>query len=106
MIIGPHEVRTISGSGLPAAWVNKFLTPPVFSGEARYEDIFGQYHLTKYCFFIGSIDAETQKPYVGLCRHWNCADDECNADRAQYDREITAAFRKAGQSVPGLLMQR
>jgi hypothetical protein len=39
---------------------------------------------------LGANTSEDKKivPSYGFCDHWNCADDECDEDRKNYEREI------------------
>jgi hypothetical protein len=79
-------------------------------GVIHYYDIFPgtKEHVTKFCFAIGA-EKTTQneiKPRYGVCRHWNCADEECRADRDAYQSEVRDAFAKAGQTVPRDIIDR
>jgi hypothetical protein len=64
-----------------------------FYGRAEYTDIFKKHHVTKYCFRIDGIArgaGDPATPVLGLCKHWNCVDDQCKEDRRQYDAEVAA----------------
>jgi hypothetical protein len=68
---------------------------PYFFGEIVYNDVFPRtpIHVTKYCFDFEGIQAGDANHaggfLVGYCRHWNCADDECEADKTRYEDEAT-----------------
>lgn len=70
-------------------------------GAIRYNDIFPStpLHITKYCYII-SWDYSR---YTS-CRHWDCADEECDADASLYNQELQTAFAAAGKSVPKSLL--
>jgi len=76
----------------------------VISGVIQYYDIFPKspMHQTKFCFIIyPSTDSSgVFQPRYSHCSHWNCADDECKIDEASYYRDVSAAFAKAGKSMP------
>lgn len=111
-VLGPHATAPIGGIGVPVV-KNSFVsisdieagTIKVYEfGIVRYRDIFpnSPAHVTKFCYELG-MDMNEQgvlAPTHTLCQHWNCADDECKEDRAEYDAQIAAAFRKAGKPVP------
>lgn len=59
-------------------------------GYIRYRDIFPgtPEHITKYCFVVSGLSDPAlgeSKPDIGRCLHWNCADNECDADRREFD---------------------
>ena len=73
-------------------------------GVIHYRDIFAhsEAHVTKYCYSIGAArnQKDEMEPSIGLCGHWNCADDECKTDRDAWVAEVRDAFSKAGMKVP------
>jgi hypothetical protein len=83
--ITPERIKNIANRGEPG----------YLYGVIHYRDVFAGTpdHITKYCFeFDGGVtltDAEP-KPVYGYCPHWNCADDECKADREEYESEFAA----------------
>ena len=63
-----------------------------FYGEIRYNDVFPDtlLHVTKFCFKIALISTPPDRVgAIDLCSHWNCADEECHADKARYDKELS-----------------
>jgi hypothetical protein len=66
-----------------------------FYGAIRYGDQISKaddVHITKYCFAITPlITPQSKTPTVSLCRHWNCADSECENDKKNYDEARKAA---------------
>jgi hypothetical protein len=67
-------------------------------GAIRYMDwLRPKPHLVKFCFVIQAegmiVGAATETRATGRsteCHHWNCADEECKADKRSYDREMVA----------------
>jgi hypothetical protein len=48
-------------------------------------------YITKFCFAVVPIkESNAVRPTYQPCLYWNCADDDCNADKAAYE----AALRK------------
>lgn len=73
------------------------------SGVIHYNDTFPgtQEHITKYCFWIQArADGDAFKATPVLCSHWNCADDECEADERNYKEDVQRAFGNVGKPVP------
>lgn len=67
-------------------------------GSIRYADVFAQAHVTKFCFYLGGMyrkDGINSPPPPKRCLHWNCIDEQCDADEAAYD----AKFKKASAKV-------
>jgi hypothetical protein len=66
-----------------------------YFGEIRYNDVLPRTsgHVTKYCYAVNAItgDDKGDVPIMGLCRHWNCADDECKRDKEAFDAEMRQA---------------
>jgi hypothetical protein len=112
-LIGPHAKFPISSFGIPLSTTGNMAdVDGLLAGKWRaytfgaihYRDIFpgSPDHVTKYCY---GLSAEKQKDSTAkltfyLCSHWNCADDECKADRKAYEAEITKAFKDTGKQVP------
>jgi hypothetical protein len=98
-LLGPQTKLPIEvgGFGIPLIELRK-----ISKGEAvyfivasiHYHDVFkgSPEHITKSCFRIGAAieSDDTIKPSYGLCPHWNCADDECENDRREYEEEMAA----------------
>ncbi len=99
-IVGPQ--REIEGIGnywgfhiLPADLVSNKLLSGQFGefifGSIRYVDIFNQEHVTKFCFSLGGVVTENgvSRPDDPVrCLHWNCIDEQCEADEAAYDAKF------------------
>jgi hypothetical protein len=66
-------------------------------GSIHYNDIFHKAHVSKYCFRIdGSMYGATGSENLQtVCRHWNCSDEYCDADKKAYDEEFAAAYADA-----------
>jgi hypothetical protein len=65
---------------------------PYLYGAVRYSDAYNRpgTHITKFCFNVasGMLSAKITIPIVSRCPYWNCSDDDCNADKAAYEKEI------------------
>jgi hypothetical protein len=58
-------------------------------GVAYYDDVFkdSTRHTSKFCFVVQPVkDGDRTKLVSGLCQHWNCADEECETDKARYEQ--------------------
>jgi hypothetical protein len=100
-ILGPHAKREFGGAGV----TENFIEASASSGTLRwyvfgvihYEDIFPQTqpHITKYCYQIEGTKSVTGeiRPVPSFCEHWNCADDECDRDRREYEEELAKEHR-------------
>jgi hypothetical protein len=71
----------------------------------QYEDIFapsGPPHTTKLCYLLGSWKTENGQiyPVWNFCPYWNCIDDDCKADRANYRDAVAKIFQRFGKQVP------
>lgn len=108
-VLGPHATMhlALGGAGIGVDIIKnnieygwRFYT----YGVIHYDDILSHSkpHVTKYCYAIGVTlnDKSEIVPNNGLCKHWNCADDECRTDRKAWVAEITDAFARAGKKVP------
>ncbi len=85
--------------------IDKKMLIHYFFGEARYHDVFPgtPLHVTKYCFSLNGVTGGNDRPtpIPLVCRHWNCADDECKADRESFEAEIAeAANRPSNELCP------
>jgi len=91
LVLGPHATASaIKGAEIPLSEV-----PDINSGKelvylwgyARYHDVFGAPHLTRYCVQITSIETDfagstpdVTAAYIP-CDRGNCADEECEAEK-------------------------
>jgi hypothetical protein len=93
LVLGPQAAAPIGGVGIPQSSLSKIDKVYVY-GVATYRDIFphSKEHVTKYCYVLGSTfglsDLNKLTPPYGLCDHWNCADEECDADKIRYDQAV------------------
>jgi hypothetical protein len=64
-----------------------------FFGYIDYIDVFEHHHMTKYCFRINNyiVRYGMQQSAPSYCRHWNCTDEACDADKIAYERDRAAA---------------
>ncbi len=91
LVLGPHaSVSAVREAEIPFSAV-----PDINSGRelvylwgyARYDDVFGAPHLTRYCVQITSIETEltgNTSDVTGShvpCDRGNCADEECEAEK-------------------------
>lgn len=91
LVLGPHAtVSAIRGAEIPFSAV-----PDINSGRelvylwgyARYHDVFGAPHITRYCVQITSIAADLAGSASDVtgdyipCDRGNCADEECEAEK-------------------------
>jgi hypothetical protein len=72
-----------------------------YFGAIRYFDQFSKNErVTKYCYTISSfsdadgfeatgpgLKAPSVHPFPAVCKHWNCADEDCDSDKKRYDEE-------------------
>jgi hypothetical protein len=89
-VIGPHSSVQVGGTGLTADDLKPDSPSFFVFGTVHYDDTFPKTpsHKTKYCFVVSGIPSVgEQKPHFGLCTHWNCTDDECDADKNAYNAE-------------------
>jgi hypothetical protein len=91
LVLGPHAtVSAIRGAEIPFGAV-----PDIDSGGellylwgyARYHDVFGAPHITRYCMQITSIktdfagsSSDVTGAYIS-CDRGNCADEECEGEK-------------------------
>jgi hypothetical protein len=67
-----------------------------FIGVIHYDDMFGQSHVTKYCYAIAGVTGNPLKFNWGQCTHWNCIDADCERDAREYDNEFAKASDQPG----------
>ena len=91
LVLGPRA----SISGIRSAQIPLSTVPDINSGKeslyvwgyARYQDVFGASHLTRYCTQITSIETDLAADASGVtgahipCDRGNCADEECEAEK-------------------------
>jgi len=97
-ILGPHTPQAFAGFGIPIEEAKRRLQEGArwyLVGAIHYNDRFSNSsRLSKYCFAIGFEITATGEldPTTSPCPHWNCADEECEDDKAAYSTE-TADWR-------------
>jgi hypothetical protein len=91
VVIGPKGLAQINIGGPPKSHLDKMAANRadgyVF-GIAYYDDVFkgSKRHISKFCFVVQPVkDNDKTKVGYGLCQHWNCADEECEADKVRYE---------------------
>lgn len=105
-ILGPHDTLPL----LPEFPINDRTFQMIvggriskfYFGTIHYLDLFSaKERTTKYCYTINSfmtggdgieltgpaIKVPAARPFPVLCPHWNCADDQCTADKQRYEEE-------------------
>jgi hypothetical protein len=94
--LGPNKATIPPQAVFPEWRVRQFQAWPwwFYSGSIHYEDFFGEPHISKFCFQIDPAalgGLGKPKYWVGItaCAHWNCMDDSCKKDRAEFDAENT-----------------
>jgi adenylate cyclase len=88
--LGLEKIKTI-----PAKYIDdmaKARADGYVYGVIWYDDIFlrSERHKSKFCFIVQPVkrgDSPTTVSY-GLCQYWNCADDECEKHKTDYDAEV------------------
>ncbi len=91
--LGPQQVLTTYGDwrinrsdleDADLAWIIR--------GALSYNDVFPDTpnHITKFCYLITPRFTSKHEiiPVVERCDHWNCADEECDAEQYEYMREF------------------
>jgi hypothetical protein len=97
-LIGPKGSSIAQAIGINAGAFNQIQTGPKFgaAGIIRYQDIFGGWHLTKYCYVARPVTHLNFQTFPAnqpiraegqLCENHNCADDECGPDWERRARE-------------------
>jgi len=94
-IIGPKAtIPLMAGAGIPisvAAEMADKRTDYFVSGVFHYQDWFSDKssYMTKFCFAaIPFKDNGSVRINWEPCIYWNCADDECDKDKAVYDAQL------------------
>ncbi|MCE9650243.1 MAG: hypothetical protein K8R18_11540 [Parvibaculum sp.] len=114
IVLGPHGTAPIDGMALPILNVARSIPYGRFSqtyeyGILRYRDIFPgtPEHITKFCYKVVLAPNEhgVSVPTYRLCRHWNCADDECAQDREDYLAEYRDLLKGSKKPLPPELQQ-
>ena len=91
LVLGPHATASaIRGAEIPFSAVpgiNSGRELVYLWGYARYHDVFGAPHITRYCVQITSIEtdlagstSDVTAAYIP-CDRGNCADEECKAEK-------------------------
>jgi hypothetical protein len=59
-------------------------------GATHYWDRFAEAkeHISKFCYAVGALISDSNQPAYEPCRFWNCADEDCDADQAEYEAEL------------------
>jgi hypothetical protein len=91
LVLGPHaSVSAIRGAEIPFSAIsdiNAGKDSAYLWGYARYDDVFGAPHLTRYCVQITSIEVDLAGSTSNVtaayipCDRGNCADEECEAEK-------------------------
>ena len=107
-LLGPKQPLPVT-TGMGVACLNERTTGSLFAteriyarGVIHYRDIYSETdnHITKYCFWIQSEQkGKGFVPHVVLCKHWNCADEECEKDAKAYAAAVADAFAKTNQTL-------
>jgi len=99
--LGPKAQMHLLGSQteLPVTVVSKMAADRenyYISGVIHYRDAFSNTpsHVTKFCYALIPFKegTETRVNYQ-RCLYWNCADEDCKADRERYDHDLIVANR-------------
>jgi hypothetical protein len=95
-LLGPKAKTHLLGSqtGLPVTTVTEMADKRqnyYISGVIHYRDAFAgtPSHITKFCYAVIPFKEgnETRVNY-DRCLYWNCADEDCKADRARYEHDF------------------
>jgi hypothetical protein len=90
----PYPLDVIGLPGNFVAQMAENRADGYISGTIRYGAFFqkSKDHFAKFCFVLVPIKNGdgTIAIAVSLCRHWNCEDDECETDKAEYNVEMVA----------------
>jgi hypothetical protein len=98
-LLGPKAQMHLLGSqtGLPVTTVSKMAEDRqnyYISGVIHYRDAFvgTPDHVTKFCYAVIPFKEGTEtRVNYDRCLYWNCADEDCKADRERYDHDFMAA---------------
>lgn len=116
LVMGPHAKQEVEGGRLVIGYDGIGGFDSIVDGKdhawvygmVRYKDVFpdAREHVTKFCYAIGAVHTPDghNKAVTRLCRHWNCADDECKDDRAEWEAEVRAAFSRAKVPMPPIAL--
>jgi len=65
-------------------------------GTAHYRDRFtnSKEHVSKFCFAVGANISDASQPAYTPCRFWNCTDDDCELDKADYEAAQVAITQR------------
>ncbi len=95
IVLAPKGIIPVQGVGIPKKYIEEMAknrSDGYIYGIAYYDDVFSgsKKHITKFCFVVIPVAEPdgTAKIERGLCQYWNCADDECDADKAAYDTAL------------------
>jgi len=114
-ILGPRDdIPTLPEFAIDAKRFQDILGGRIgrfYFGVIHYRDTFSdEGRVTMYCYTLNNLvddkdglelsgpivtGAIKARPFVNLCSHWNCADNECAKDRQSYDDEISKARQNA-----------
>jgi hypothetical protein len=81
-----------------AMWNMQGIERDYFFGSVHYRDVFSDTpeHVTKFCFVLharrSSATSDIEFYNAGFCAFWNCSDEECEADKADFDKQIKERF--------------
>jgi hypothetical protein len=98
-LLGPKAQTHLLGSqtGLPVTTVSKMAEDRqnyYISGVIHYRDAFAGTpgHVTKFCYAVIPFKEGTEtRVNYDRCLYWNCADEDCKADRERYDHDLKIA---------------
>jgi hypothetical protein len=90
--LGAHATTVAGGYGPTHAFLDKMAANRAdgyISGIIWYNDLFPKSarHKSKFCFVIQptKVADHPVTTNFGLCHYWNCADDECEKHKEDYD---------------------
>jgi hypothetical protein len=97
--LGPKAQTYLLGSqtGLPATTISKMADDRqnyYISGVIHYRDAFTGTpgHITKFCYAVIPFKEGTEtRVNYDRCLYWNCADEDCKADRERWDHDLKIA---------------
>lgn len=103
--LGAKASTPVGGFGFLSDYIDKMAknrADGYVYGVIWYDDVFlrSEQHKSKFCFVVQPVkkgDNPTTISY-GLCRYWNCTDDECDKQKEDYDSEVRAISRRLGTS--------
>jgi hypothetical protein len=103
--IGPKAETTLLGSffGLPITHVTEMAEKRqnyYVRGVIHYRDAFAgtPEHVTKFCYAVIPYKNGTEtRVNTDRCLYWNCADEDCKADRERYDHDLKVINSQPGK---------